>query len=207
MRNQAMKNQACALLAMSIALGGCQDLSNVDEASPTGPRGIAFALDPSYGVKRISISGFSFGPQWEEYNDGGCARNFFAVHDTVTVFTGPPPHSVVRDGRESGCVGGPPAGGPYVGGDVFYSISNSSINGVFVIDGQTFVDLFNVPKDPAGALHLHAVPWFGFAFEHWRVTTLSGSGYFVTTDTMSRPLSSGDSLFHAEFRKLEDDPQ
>lgn len=162
----------------------------------------SFALNPAYGLQYFHITGFSYGPNWEEYDPGTCHGTYNFTDDSVQVWSGTPPAYVKTEKWDRvGCAIGQPTDGPYVGGSVAYQITNSDVYGAVVADGVAEAWLFDVPKDPAGSLYLNATPHGGYQFVQWVITPTSGGSYFDTNSSITRTLGTTDYAFRAEFKK------
>lgn len=174
---------------------------------PTQPlldaTGALSALNPSYGTRSFYISGFSYGPDFEEYDAGSCQGLYSFVQDSLQVWSGSPPGYVhTTEYRRVGCSPGSYSDGPFVGGNVTYHISNSDVTGSVIADGGEDEWLHDVPKDPASALYLSAYANPGYSFLHWIVYPSIGGSFFEAASSISRPLDSTDWHFHAEFQKI-----
>jgi hypothetical protein len=188
-------------LLLPFALLACSD--GIDITHPLLPETVVQrALDPSYGLRTFYLTGFSYGPEFEEYDEGSCQGLYDFVEDSVQVWSGTPPAYVQTTAyKRVGCSPGSYSDGPFVGGNFTYYISNSSVAGSVVADGGEDQWLYDVPKDPSGTLYLSAYANPGYTFLHWVVYPSSGGSYLVTSSSISRDLDSADWHFHAEFQK------
>ncbi len=160
------------------------------------------SLDPSYGTRYFYLTGFSYGPEFEEYDSGSCHGTYSVQEDSVEVWSGTPKAYITQLAfARTGCSISQPTDGPYVGGNINYYISNSSVSGSVLADGAEDEWLYDVPQDPNASLYLTAYANYGYTFLHWIVTPTSGGAHFVSSSTVSVPLNSSDWHFHAEFQK------
>jgi hypothetical protein len=114
------------LLATTIACEGATDpTSMLASKLPGAP---SLALNPSYGLRDFELTAFSYGPNFEEYDSGSCVGLYNTVQDSVQVWPGPtPPPAYIKVlyYKRVGCQIGSPSGGPYVGGNITFQITNS----------------------------------------------------------------------------------
>jgi hypothetical protein len=184
-----MRSTQIGILALAIALAGCADAPTATSARRLASN---LSVDAGTNTARFMIDGFSYGPDFEEYDDGTCYGTYNFVSGTYYGIH-------VTEYKRVGCAIGSPGGGPYIGGSVTYQVGGSSVSGSVTIDGSEYELLENVPTNQT--LYLTAYPNGGYEFNWWIIKDPSGNTHTDTNASISVPTNTSDYEYFAQFHK------